>query len=200
MNSEISQVESQIAQLQSLRSTLNRERSSLAASINFRKSKQKQQQQQFPSSTSKPKPSKGAINFVDGTFSWDTKVKELAKKVWGIDSFRLCQKAVINASLEGFDVVAVMPTGAGKSLTYQLPALVQKGTSVVITPLISLMQDQVWNLKEHGVKAEMLNSATDQATAKDIHARMIAGLKEGKDRDIKLVYVSFSLSNFLSTL
>lgn len=197
MNSEISQIESQISQLQSLRSTLNRERSSLAASINSRKSHQKEQQQQFASSTSKSKPAKGAINFVDGTFSWDSKVKELAKEVWGIDSFRLCQKAVINASLDDFDVVAVMPTGAGKSLTYQLPALIQKGTSVVITPLISLMQDQVWNLKEHGVKAEMLNAATDSGTAKDVHARMIAGLKEGKDRDIKLVYVSFRFFVFL---
>lgn len=93
-------------------------------------------------------------------------MKVVMKQVWGIDDFRLCQLAVINATLSQRDVVVIMPTGGGKSLTFQLPALFSEGTTLVVTPLISLMQDQVYNLNKVGVRAEMINGATSAADAK----------------------------------
>ena len=85
--------------------------------------------------------------------------KEALKAVFGYDSFRPGQEAVINAILEGRDILAVMPTGAGKSLCYQVPAMLLSGITLVISPLISLMQDQVKALNEAGVDAAFINSS-----------------------------------------
>lgn len=81
------------------------------------------------------------------------------KKIYGYDRFRGTQESIINALLQGDDVVALMPTGAGKSLCFQIPALCLEGTAVVISPLISLMQNQVMGLKHLGIKAEFINSS-----------------------------------------
>src|SRR5439155_22104321 len=81
---------------------------------------------------------------------------EVLKSVFGYDSFRPGQAAVIEAVLAGRDCVAVMPTGAGKSLTYQIPARVLGGTSLVISPLIALMKDQVDALTELAKRATFL--------------------------------------------
>ena len=78
--------------------------------------------------------------------------------VFGYDSFRPGQEIVIAAILSGRDVMAVMPTGAGKSLCYQIPALVLPGITLVVSPLISLMQDQVSALIHNGVRAAYINS------------------------------------------
>jgi ATP-dependent DNA helicase RecQ len=85
------------------------------------------------------------------------------KEIFGFESFRPGQEAVIGAILEGRDCLAVMPTGAGKSLTYQLPARVLGGTTLVISPLIALMKDQVDGLREAGLRATCLNSSLDPA-------------------------------------
>nr|WP_296829573.1 DNA helicase RecQ [Treponema sp.] len=90
------------------------------------------------------------------------KAAEILKKVFGYDDFRPLQKDVIQNILEGRDTLAIMPTGGGKSLCYQIPALVTKGLTIVISPLIALMQDQVSQLREAGVKAAFLNSSLDQ--------------------------------------
>ena len=81
------------------------------------------------------------------------------KRYYGYDSFREGQEAVVDAILSGRDVLAVMPTGAGKSVCYQIPALVMDGVALVISPLISLMQDQVQALVQNGVPAAYLNSS-----------------------------------------
>lgn len=81
------------------------------------------------------------------------------KKYYGYDSFRPGQEEIINAVLSGRDVFAVMPTGAGKSVCYQLPALMMDGITIVVSPLISLMQDQVRNLKAMGIRGAYLNSS-----------------------------------------
>jgi ATP-dependent DNA helicase RecQ len=81
------------------------------------------------------------------------------KSVFGFDHFRPGQEAAIDALLAGRNVLAVMPTGSGKSLCFQVPALLLGGLSIVVSPLVALMQDQVAALRLAGVAAEMINSA-----------------------------------------
>lgn len=83
---------------------------------------------------------------------------EALKYYFGHSQFRQGQEALINAILSGRDVLGIMPTGGGKSLCYQIPALVLEGVTVVISPLISLMKDQVAALSEAGIQAAYLNS------------------------------------------
>jgi ATP-dependent DNA helicase RecQ len=94
---------------------------------------------------------------------------------FGLDEFRPGQEAVISSIVEGRDTVAVMPTGAGKSLCYQLPALHLPGTTVVVSPLIALMKDQTDKLQALGVRARQVNSAIDAAALKEALQAIEAG-------------------------
>ena len=95
---------------------------------------------------------------------------QLLKTYFGYDSFRKGQQELIDSILSGKDVMAVMPTGAGKSICYQVPALLLPGTTLVISPLISLMQDQVKSLNEAGIHAAFINSSlTETQIAKALH-------------------------------
>ena len=105
------------------------------------------------------------------------------KSVFGYDSFRPGQAAVIEAVMAGRDCLAVMPTGAGKSLTYQLPARLLGGTTLVISPLIALMKDQVDGLQEAGLRATFLNSSLEPAE----RTERIRQLHRG---EIELVYAA----------
>ena len=96
------------------------------------------------------------------------------KEVFGYDSFRPHQREIAEAFLAGRDTLAVLPTGAGKSLCYQLPAVVRDGLTVVVSPLIALMKDQVDQLTASGVAATFLNSTLDTAEAKKRFARLYA--------------------------
>ncbi len=107
----------------------------------------------------------------------------ILKKYFGYSSFRAGQESVIQAVLTGRDVLLLMPTGGGKSLCYQIPALMLKGTCIVISPLISLMKDQVDALKANGVAAAFLNSAQSQQQQQDILEACYRG-------QIALLYVS----------
>lgn len=89
----------------------------------------------------------------------EKKLEDKLKEFFGYNAFRAYQKEIIQAILNQEDVVAILPTGAGKSLCYQLPALLQSGTAIVISPLISLMQDQVVSLFKNGIAAAFLNSS-----------------------------------------
>ena len=89
--------------------------------------------------------------------------KKILKTYFGYDSFRKGQEEIINAVLAGKDAIAIMPTGAGKSLCYQVPALLFEGITLVISPLISLMQDQVKSLNEAGIHAAFINSSLTEA-------------------------------------
>ncbi len=88
---------------------------------------------------------------------------EILKQYFGYDTFRDGQDVLINSILEGRDVLGVMPTGAGKSLCYQIPALMMDGITLVISPLISLMKDQVSNLNQVGILAAYINSSLTAA-------------------------------------
>lgn len=99
----------------------------------------------------------------------------LLKQVWGFDRFRPGQEEIVAAIVEGRDVLAIMPTGAGKSLCYQLPALMRPGLTVVVSPLIALMRDQVAALQANGVAAGALTSNTDPHEAEAIYQMIDAG-------------------------
>ena len=101
--------------------------------------------------------------------------RRLLEEVFGYKSFRLHQAAIIETVLSGSDALALMPTGGGKSLCYQIPALVRPGTGIIVSPLIALMQDQVDALKEAGVRAAFLNSTLDRREQDDVEARLAAG-------------------------
>ncbi|UQZ88388.1 DNA helicase RecQ [Deltaproteobacteria bacterium Smac51] len=113
----------------------------------------------------------------------DLTVNGILADVFGFDSFRPHQREIVEALLSGRDVFAIMPTGGGKSLCYQLPARVLPGTAVIVSPLISLMQDQVDGASETGLAAGTLNSSTLAHERSDIFRR----LAEGR---LDLLYVS----------
>ena len=79
--------------------------------------------------------------------------QEVLKTYWGHDRFRPMQEEIIREALEGRDVLAILPTGGGKSVCFQVPALLKDGIALVVTPLIALMKDQVQNLQERGIRA-----------------------------------------------
>jgi len=85
-------------------------------------------------------------------------LREHLQNLFGLDDFRVAQREVIEDVLRGRDVMCVMPTGAGKSLCYQLPAAIDEGLTLVVSPLISLMEDQVQQLRDGGIRAAYLNS------------------------------------------
>ena len=89
--------------------------------------------------------------------------QELLKTHFGYDTFREGQESVVESILEHRDVLAIMPTGAGKSICYQVPALTLSGITIVISPLISLMQDQVKALNEAGIHAAFINSSLSES-------------------------------------
>jgi ATP-dependent DNA helicase RecQ len=108
---------------------------------------------------------------------------DVLRSVFGFDSFVGPQAAVIDTLAGGGDAVVLMPTGGGKSLCYQIPALVRPGTAVVVSPLIALMRDQVQSLTQNGVRAACLNSSLTAAQARETEADLLAGR-------LDLVYVA----------
>ena len=111
------------------------------------------------------------------------RLRELISHHWGYDSFRPLQQEAMMASIEGRDSLVVMPTGGGKSLCYQAPALLSEHVTVVVSPLISLMKDQVDGLRECGVAAAQLNSSQRPEQQRAIERDVLDG-------KIKLLFAS----------
>ncbi|QDP84670.1 RecQ family ATP-dependent DNA helicase [Chryseobacterium sp. SNU WT5] len=109
--------------------------------------------------------------------------KQTLKHFWGYDEFRDAQEEIVNVIIEGKDAVVLLPTGGGKSLCYQLPALILEGTCIVVSPLLALMKDQVFQMKNRGIEAEYLSAELDDFEAEIIFNRCKDGLT-------KLLYVS----------
>ena len=109
--------------------------------------------------------------------------EEVLKTYYGYDSFRPGQKDIVDAVLSGRDVLAVMPTGAGKSICYQVPAMCMEGITLVVSPLISLMKDQVSSLVQAGIPAAYLNSSLSQAQFQ----KALFNLQNGR---YKIIYVA----------
>ena len=108
---------------------------------------------------------------------------ETLKEYWGYDSFRPMQEDIVNAALEDRDVLAMLPTGGGKSVCFQVPAMMRDGIAIVVTPLIALMKDQVQNLNDRGIKALCVNAGMS-------HREVENTLNNAAYGDFKFLYVS----------
>lgn len=122
------------------------------------------------------------MNISANTFVGE-KPEKVLKSVFGYDSFRPLQKEIINEVLKGKDTLAIMPTGGGKSICYQIPALIMKGITVVVSPLISLMQDQVQSLETAGIHSVFINSTLEWE-------EYLSVVKEIRQGNAKIVYLS----------
>ena len=111
------------------------------------------------------------------------KAHQLLKSVFGYDSFRPLQKDIIDHVISGQDALVLMPTGGGKSICYQIPSLLLEGTALVVSPLISLMKDQVDALQANGIAAEALNSSNEEYVNRIIRSRCQNG-------EVKILYIS----------
>ena len=122
--------------------------------------------------------------------------QQILHDVFGYATFRGAQQAIVEHVVAGGDALVLMPTGGGKSLCYQLPALLRRGVGIVVSPLIALMQDQVDALKQLGVRAALLNSSLDANAAREVSGRLLRG-------DLDLLYVAperLLMSGFLDML
>ncbi|KAG8138420.1 putative ATP-dependent DNA helicase protein [Naja naja] len=118
-------------------------------------------------------------------FPWSAKIRDVLQKSFGLQKFRPLQLEAINATMAGRDVFLVMPTGGGKSLCYQLPAEGSQGFTLVICPLISLMEDQLMMLEQLGISATLLNASSSKEHVKWVHAEMLS-----RNSQLKLLYVT----------
>ncbi|MDR2195604.1 MAG: DEAD/DEAH box helicase, partial [Gallionellaceae bacterium] len=112
-----------------------------------------------------------------------TSPHQILRDTFGYESFRGAQQDIVEHVTAGGDALVLMPTGGGKSLCYQIPALLRDGVSIVVSPLIALMQDQVDALAQLGVPAAFLKSTLDAEAARDVWRRTLRG-------DLKLLYVA----------
>ena len=125
-----------------------------------------------------------------------TPARQLLHDIFGYPDFRGSQEAIVEHVASGGDALVLMPTGGGKSLCYQIPALLREGVGIVVSPLIALMQDQVDTLTQLGVRAAFLNSSLDAEAARDVTSRMLRG-------ELDLLYVAperLLMSGFLTLL
>ncbi|CAG9786369.1 unnamed protein product [Diatraea saccharalis] len=125
------------------------------------------------------------VDWAGTEYEWTQDVDNTLRNIFNLDSFRPQQLSAINSTLSGQHSIVVMPTGAGKSLCYQLPALVKPGITIVISPLVSLMEDQVRSLKNRNIPAMLMTSSSPKE-----ETQAALNLLKDKDTKIKLLYVT----------
>ena len=113
----------------------------------------------------------------------EMKPLDILKEYWGYDSFRPMQEEIVSAALDGKDVLAILPTGGGKSVCFQVPAMMREGIAIVVTPLIALMKDQVQNLNDKGIRALCVNAGMGAREVETV-------LNNAAYGDFKFLYVS----------
>ncbi|XP_048621533.1 ATP-dependent DNA helicase Q-like 2 isoform X1 [Brassica napus] len=118
-------------------------------------------------------------------FEWDSRADDIRFNIFGISKYRANQREIVNAIMAGRDVLVIMAAGGGKSLCYQLPAILRGGTTLVVSPLLSLIQDQVMGLAALGISAYMLTSTSGKENEKFVYK----ALEKGED-DLKILYVT----------
>ena len=127
------------------------------------------------------------------------RVLDVLKQYYGYSSFRSGQREIIDEIIKGNDVLTIMPTGGGKSICYQIPALILEGITIVISPLISLMKDQVDNINNLGIQSAYINSSLSNIEINEI-------LNKAANKEIKILYVaperleSFSFIELLASI
>ncbi|XP_013143470.1 PREDICTED: ATP-dependent DNA helicase Q1-like [Papilio polytes] len=165
---ELTKVDSEIAKWKTRQRELQEKKSLLKKTINKIKSE-----------------SLASVDWAGTTYEWSEDVNRVLRDSFKLDSFRPKQLSAINSTLSRQHALVVMPTGAGKSLCYQLPALIQPGITIVISPLISLMEDQVRSLTVRKIPAKLMTSTS----SKEETAAVLNLLKD-KNTPVKLVYVT----------
>lgn len=168
VDKDLIHVENEIANLRTRQRELQERKTAIKNSINKQKSD-----------------SLACIDWAGNDHEWSEKVGEILRTIFNIDSFRPQQLSAINATLSKQHTIVVMPTGAGKSLCYQLPALVTPGLTVVVSPLISLMEDQVRSLQRRNIPVMLMTSSSP----KEETAAALNVLKD-KNTNIKLLYAT----------
>lgn len=118
-------------------------------------------------------------------FSWSERVETAREEIFKIKKFRPLQLECINATMAGSDCILIMPTGGGKSLCFQLPAVISKGVTLVVSPLISLIEDQLMALNELKINSSFLNSNCSKEEVNAVHQSMV-----DKKSELKLLYVT----------
>lgn len=168
VDKEISKVDAELSKWKNLQRVLHEKKVTLKNSINKLKTD-----------------TLASVDWAGTTYEWSEDVLSTLKNVFHIESFRPKQLGAINSTLSGQHAIVVMPTGAGKSLCYQLPALVKPGLTVVVSPLISLMEDQVRSLTNRSIPAKLITSSS----SKEESSAALNILKDNKTQ-IKLLYVT----------
>ncbi|CAF0778106.1 unnamed protein product [Brachionus calyciflorus] len=124
-------------------------------------------------------------NWNRADFEWSPKVQKALNEIFKLEKFRPLQLETINVTLSKTDCMVIMPTGGGKSLCFQLPAVIDTGITLVVSPLVSLMEDQLWMLKTLNINAETLNSSCSKEHVKYIQNEMV-----DKNSNLKILYVT----------
>lgn len=186
VEAELESVELQISELLQKQSDLTARKNALLQQLEEACDAAQPSSSSSKSSGAGPVMSKQEIQRYDGTdFPWSKEVEQQLRDSFRLSKFRPLQIRAINLTLSSRDLFLVMPTGRGKSLCYQLPAVCSEGFTLVVTPLVSLMEDQIMYLKSIDVSAAMLNASSSKEHAKTV----MAGMTDPK-APFKLVYVT----------
>jgi ATP-dependent DNA helicase Q1 len=121
-----------------------------------------------------------------GRFPWSDEIQSTLGSTFGLGSFRPLQLSCINAVMSRKDVILIMPTGGGKSLCYQLPAVMNHGVTLVISPLVSLMEDQLMSVRKYGIESQMLNASSSKQHVNNVYGDLI----DKNNTSLKILYVT----------